>query len=129
MKYDKTFVAAKQLLLALLLAALIFLPVLTKASSINADTAITVPIGGNGWRTDKDTIGGNISTHGIVNWSQKSAEFVTYVRFAKKGKVKVWLNLTVPKGESILSVTALKETREVLVREKTKGSLRSGMGC
>jgi Domain of unknown function (DUF3472)/Domain of unknown function (DUF5077) len=89
------------------------------AASNGPDTSITVPIGGNAWRTDKDTLGGNISDKGIVLWLNKKAEFTAYVRFAKKGNFKLWLNLKVPDGESTLSVSALRDTRQLIVRGNT----------
>ena len=48
------------------------------------DTIVTIPIGGNTWRTTDDTLGGNVTNEGIVNWTDKKAEFQTYVRFAHK---------------------------------------------
>jgi len=80
------------------------------------DTSITVPVGGNAWRMDKDTLGGNISNDGIVNWTNKNAVFVTYVRFAKKGNFKLYLNLKVPAGETGLLVTAFNKTRNLRVK-------------
>ena len=65
-----------------------------------ADSLITVPLGGNGWRTDKDTLGGNISNNGIANWSDKKASFIAYVRLGDTGKFKLYLNLAVPRGSS-----------------------------
>jgi hypothetical protein len=107
MKLNKLFsVFLAFLLSGLSLSAFAFQPV--------ADTPVTVPIGGNSWRTDKDTTGGNISNDGIVNWTAKRAEFITYIRFAKPGKFKLWLDLKVPAGESILSVSALKQTGKVV---------------
>ena len=91
-----------------------------KAKTIGQpDTSITVPLGGNAWRTDPDTLGGNISNGGIVNWTNKHAVFTAYVRFAKKGAFKLYLNLKAPEGGSKLSVNALKETREVTVTGKS----------
>jgi len=86
-----------------------------KSAGKDQDSSITVPIGGNSWRLDKDTLGGNISNDGIVNWTDKNAAFVTYVRFAKKGSFKLYLNLKVPVGETVLSVTALNKTRAITV--------------
>jgi Domain of unknown function (DUF3472)/Domain of unknown function (DUF5077) len=65
-----------------------------------APDSIVVPLGGNAWRTDKDTIGGNISNDGIVNWSNPEASFTAYVRFGKPGKFKMYLYLSVPKGDT-----------------------------
>jgi len=84
--------------------------------SVNGpDSSVTVPVGGNSWRVDKDTLGGNVSNDGIVNWTNKNAAFVTYVRFAKKGSFKLYLDVQVPSGEAILAVSALNKTREIKV--------------
>jgi hypothetical protein len=64
------------------------------------DTSITIPLGGNAWRTDKDTLGGKITNDGVVDWSDPNATFTAYVRFGKPGKVKMFLNLSVPKGDT-----------------------------
>jgi hypothetical protein len=79
------------------------------------DSLLTIPIGGNSWRNGKDTTGGNINNNGIVNWTDKNAEFITYVRVAKKGRFKLWLNLKVADGKSQLTVTALKTTKQISV--------------
>jgi hypothetical protein len=82
-------------------------------SSKNSDSLVTIQLGGNAWRTGKDTTGGKITNDGIVNWSDKDAKFIAYVRIAKKGTLKLWLNLKVADGKSRIAVTALKATKEV----------------
>jgi hypothetical protein len=91
---------------------------LFSASSSNGqtnpqDSNIVVPLGGNAWRTDKDTTGGNISNDGIVNWSSKKAIFKSYIRFGRTGKLTVYLHMYVPKGRSTISVTALGITKTI----------------
>jgi len=92
---------------------------LVPISLIKADSLITVPIGGNSWRMGKDTTGGNISNDGIVNWTDEQAEFTTYVRIARKGKLKLWINLKVAEGKSHIAVSALKVTKETVVTGNT----------
>jgi len=79
------------------------------------DTAITVPVGGNAWRVDKDTAGGQITNNGIANWTDKNAGFITYVRFSRPTKFKLYLQLKVPQGNTTLSVSALNKTRRIEV--------------
>jgi hypothetical protein len=81
----------------------------------NTDSLVNIPIGGNSWRTDHDTTGGNITKDGIVNWTNSTAEFTTYVRLAKKGTLKIWLNSKVANGKSIFSISALNLTKKVAV--------------
>ena len=83
--------------------------------AVGSDSLVTVPIGGNAWRTSKDTTGGNISNNGIENWTNRDVNFTAYVRFAKRGKIKLWLNLQVPDGKSRIAVTALKTIRQAMV--------------
>lgn len=80
-----------------------------------SDTSVTVPLGGNAWRTDKDTTGGNVSNDGIVNWTNPRAKFTAYVRLATKGKFKLWVNLKVPGGKSSITVSALKSKKVISV--------------
>jgi hypothetical protein len=77
------------------------------------DTLTNVPIGGNTWRTDKDTTGGNISNDGIVHWCNLDARYTTYFRLGSTGKFKLYLNMAVPKGKSKVAVTVLGSTRNV----------------
>jgi len=83
----------------------------------NGDPSVTVPLGGNAWRMDKDTLGGSITKDGIADWSSKKAEFVAYVRLAKAGTFKLWLNLKVPDGASTLEVSGPGGTKQVIVRD------------
>lgn len=82
---------------------------------IDTNTTITVPIGGNTWRRDKDTTGGSITTNGIVNWTDQRARFGVYTRFGSRGKVKMWLNLNVPDGQSTIIVTCRRAEKRIVV--------------
>ncbi|HEX3386968.1 MAG TPA: DUF5077 domain-containing protein, partial [Mucilaginibacter sp.] len=70
-----------------------------------SDTAIIVPLGGNAWRTDKDTLGGKVINDGIADWSNPNAEFVAYVRIPKAGKLKLSMNASSPSNENFIYVT------------------------
>jgi hypothetical protein len=85
--------------------------------SATKDTLTIVPIGGNAWRTDKDTAGGNISDEGIVHWSNLDARYTVYFRLGSKGKFKLYLNMAAPKGKSKIAVAALGSTKSVSVSE------------
>jgi hypothetical protein len=94
----------------------VLLPVISLAGSKQhpVDTSIDVPLGGNAWRTDKDTTGGKITNDGIVDWTNDKAEFVTYVRFGTTGTFKLWLNAKAS-GKATVAVTCLgKKSRSVL---------------
>jgi len=86
---------------------------LVHTTRLNADSLVTVPLGGNVWRTGKDSTGGAISNKGIIDWTNRDIKFTAYVRFATKGKVKLWLNLSVPDGRSLLAISAFKTTKQV----------------
>ncbi|MDO3627827.1 DUF3472 domain-containing protein [Mucilaginibacter sp. BT774] len=81
--------------------------------STKIDTLTTVPIGGNAWRTDNDTAGGNISENGIVHWSNPNAAYTAYFRLGSTGKFKLYLNMQVRAGKSKITITALGLTRRV----------------
>jgi hypothetical protein len=82
---------------------------------IISDSLITVPLGGNAWRTDRDTLGGSISNNGVVNWSNPQASFTTYVRVCHTGKFKLYLNLAAPGGKSKIAVSALGSSKQIVV--------------
>src|ERR1700761_6240865 len=89
-----------------------------KQLQARADTSITVPLGGNVWRTDADTTGGNINNYGgIINWTNKAANFTAYVRFARKGKFKLWLTGRLNGGKSKIAVSALNRTKVLSFEE------------
>jgi len=90
---------------------------ITKFRPVNPDSLITVPLGGNAWREGADTTGGTINNNGIVNWTNQAVKFTAYVRFANKGAFRLWLNLKVPAGKSVIEVTALNISRKILTAE------------
>jgi hypothetical protein len=83
------------------------------------DTLFTIPLGGNTWRTDADTIGGQIGNNGIVNWTNPNAKFTAYLRIVNKGKFKLWLRLKVAGGKSRITVSALKSTKTISLTSDT----------
>jgi hypothetical protein len=85
----------------------------------NNDSLITVPLGGNAWRVANDTTGGTITNDGIVGWTDNKVKFTAYFRVAVKGKFKLWLNLKVPDGKSVISVSAAKSTKNITVSGAT----------
>lgn len=91
-----------------------FMSLILSLSAKNLRDSLTiVPLGGNTWRADKDTTGGNISDGGIVNWTNQFADFITYVRLGSTGKFKLYLDMNVPEGKSKIAVTVLGITKEV----------------
>jgi hypothetical protein len=112
MKLNRMFVGFMMLILSGLQASAQHPP---EAAVKSADSLVTVPIGGNTWREAKDTTGGNISNDGIVNWTNHDVKFTTYIRFAAKGKLKLWVNFKAPDGISKIAITALKTTREISI--------------
>jgi len=97
-----------------------------KIKAISIDSLVTVPIGGNTWRTGKDTTGGKVTNNGIINWTNPGVKFTSYVRFAAKGKFKLWLNLKDPDGKCHIAVTALNDTKEVSVTDNSKKDYYAG---
>ncbi|MBS1502758.1 MAG: DUF3472 domain-containing protein [Bacteroidetes bacterium] len=90
------------------------------------DTSIIVPLGGNAWRTDKDTLGGKITNDGIVDWSNQDAEFTAYIRIQKPGKLKLSLDLSVPSGTSFIYVAVDGVKRLVSITNKQTGYHNAG---
>src|SRR5690606_13552047 len=66
---------------------------------------ITVPLGGNTWKSGEGRSGGRITNDGITHWTDDENSFTTYVRLAKTGTLEVWLQGNVPQGESDLQVS------------------------
>ena len=95
------------------LSALCINVVSSLPAKTSTDTLISIPLGGNAWRTDKDTTGGSISDNGIANWTDEYAEFTAYVRLGSTGKFKLYLDMNVPEGKSKILVSALGITKQV----------------
>ncbi len=98
----------------------------TEHTMPQTDSLINIPLGGNAWRVDKDTLGGNISNDGIVNWSDAKADFIAYVRFGHTGKFKLYLNIAVPNGESKIAVSTLGSTKEIKVNNNLSKTYYAG---
>ncbi len=117
----------KKTILVTALCVVLFTP--GKAQNMgntNNDSLINVPLGGNAWRIDKDTLGGRITDDGITDWSDKNATFKLFVRFGQTGKIKLYLNLVKPAPNSSFSVTVDGAEQVILTAEKTKNNLFVG---
>ncbi len=86
-----------------------------KKVEVSNDSLVVVPLGGNAWRNGKDTVGGNISNDGIVNWRAAKVNFTAYVRFGRTGKFKLYLDLAVPQRKSKIAVSALDVAKKITV--------------
>jgi hypothetical protein len=67
-------------------------------------TAITVPIGGNGWLSKNSKA--QIKPEGLVNWRDQADIISIYFRAETAGEIEVALRLSVPEGKSRISVNA-----------------------
>ena len=77
------------------------------------DTILTIPLGGNAWSTSTDTAAGKITANGIAGWTKGSASFIAYIRFSRKGNLRIWLDAGVPEGESSIRVELLKQSKVI----------------
>lgn len=109
-----------QMLLTAILAGIIFFTVNsfnnhpTKETITEAGLRITVPIGGNTWSSTKEKEGGRVTNKGIENWTSNKTTFITYVRVTQTGSVKVWLNIKVPEGKSVLELTLNSHSKKII---------------
>lgn len=83
------------------------------------EQSVMVPLGGNTWPSSENG-GGAVDTTGIVNWTSAAVSFTTYVRLAKSGTLKMWLNTGKSTGKSILGVTILNQEKKVAVNNTTR---------
>lgn len=95
-------------------------------TTLNKDSLISIPLGGNAWRVTKDTLGGTITNDGIADWTDKKVKFDAYFRVNTKGKFTLCLNSKVPDGSSKLAVTVLKSTKQVSVSGNSLKSYKVG---
>lgn len=65
---------------------------------------ITVPLGGNGWVSKNSKA--RIRNNGVANWSSESDVISIYFRTENAGKADLSLKLSVPEGNSKISITA-----------------------
>lgn len=63
---------------------------------------VTIPLGGNTWSNAPK--GGQVTDKGIVEWTDPGTSYTTWFRVSRTGKMQVWLNLSVPEGESRISI-------------------------
>jgi hypothetical protein len=112
----------KKLLFSVLLTSMVFVaPQIFGRSfqSNNDNPHITIPIGGNTW-SNGDKTGGSVTNNGIENWTDNNTSFTTYVRFAKTGDLKVWVNLKVPVGSSKIQISITGSSKEIDAKGATE---------
>jgi len=89
---------------------------------------IEVPIAGNTWKTNNEPLGGAITDNGIVNWTDQHAEFKTYIRSAKPGRLEVWLKLSVPQGKSQIEISGPGRSVKINVEGNSVKAYKVGTG-
>lgn len=72
------------------------------SSAQQADSAITVPLGGNGWVSK--TSQAKVNNKGLTNWADSKDEVSIYVRLENAGSLNVSLKLIVPDGTSKIAL-------------------------
>lgn len=86
-----------------------------RPDKMNSDTLrITVPIAGNTWSSAREKEGPRITNKGIENWTNDKTIFTTYVRVNKTGTIKVWLNIKVPDGKSVIQLTVNDQSKKII---------------
>lgn len=84
------------------------------------EQALVVPLGGNTWKNSVDAADGHISQAGISGWTSPQTAFITYVRFARKGRVRIWLHLKTPEAAPCrIRVKALGRSHTLQVQGST----------
>jgi hypothetical protein len=89
-----------------------------------ADSAIVVPLGGNGW-VNKNAKA-KITNVGLVNWSDNIDTVSVYVRTEAKGSLNIDLKLRVPGGKSRISVTVGQNVLVQTVSNTNIGTIHFG---
>jgi hypothetical protein len=83
----------------------------------------TIPLGGNTW----SNMGGRIDTAGIVDWSDSSERFDTWLRVTLKGELHVWVVARVADGRSRLQIGLGGKETVVEVTGKEERHYDAGM--
>lgn len=85
--------------------------------SVNGQTKLTVPLGGNSWITTHSKSGSEkITNQGWQNWSESDTVFSTYVYLAKSGNLVVSGVFNVPNGNSKIQATIEKNTKTINIK-------------
>lgn len=101
-------------------------PLLPAGRPVFPDSLITVPLGGNAWRSGEGKKGGYISDQGITQWTDKRVSFTAYVRVDRPGDLTVALDAEVPEGESTLEITMNKKSRRVTLSSRNQAGVKAG---
>ncbi len=87
-------------------------------------SAITVPLGGNGWLSKNSAA--TINKDGLSNWSSSNDTVSVYVRLEAAGNLNVQLKLKVPEGQSKIGVTIGKSVLTKVVLNKDEETVNFG---
>lgn len=90
------------------------------------DHQITLPLGGNAWRSGAGNGGGHISNEGIEDWTDKQVTFTAYVRLDKPGNLKVALNAEVPSGKSAIEISIDRKNKKVMLSSGEDKAVEAG---
>lgn len=87
-------------------------------------SAITVPLGGNGWKEGKGE--GEITDKGIQSWQDASTSFTAYVQLGQIGELELWLDGAVAEGESKLTISIGNKSHEITWSANEKQPVYAG---
>jgi len=74
-----------------------------KAQLATPTGTIDVPVGGNTWQLNHDVENiDQITPEGIARWTRVDQYFGTYIRLAKRGTLRLWLNATVANRSNLV---------------------------
>lgn len=91
------------------------------------DEAQFVPMGGNTWQFPHESRHHSIlSENGIDGWSDTTDSFRTYVRFADRGELKLWLAVENPADAAVVAVTLKGNSTEVHIPAGFSGDVFAG---
>lgn len=86
-----------------------------------------VPIGGNTWQLPQESRQTSfLGERGVNGWDDTSYFFQSYIRFADKGKLRLWLSLESDSEDARVSVAINGETKEVHIPADFSGDVFAG---
>ncbi|AHF16265.1 hypothetical protein NIASO_16120 [Niabella soli DSM 19437] len=75
-----------------------------------------MPLGGNAWSLDRNKEGLRINNNGVTNWTKPGEGFTAFIRVARPGSIKIWMDAGNVRGGSTIAVSVFGNRKETTLQ-------------
>lgn len=95
---------------------ILFAGILTCIVLFSNAQSVLLPLGGNAWSLDRNKEGLRINNNGVTNWTKPGEGFTAFIRVARPGSIKIWMDAGNVRGGSTIAVSVFGNRKETTLQ-------------